>query len=146
MIEETEPSDFTPRFEVVSCFVEWKENLLLLQRQSYKPQPNTWGVPAGKMKKDENRFQAMKRELREETGLKSPASTFDFLDKVFVRYPDYDFIYHIFRLKRKKKPEIEINEEEHQDYSWVTPRAASDLNLIRDLDACIELIYQERNS
>jgi len=36
------PENFTPKFEVVSCFVEYKQEILLLQRQDYKPQGNTW--------------------------------------------------------------------------------------------------------
>lgn len=90
MIAEEKPDDFTPRFEVVSCFVEWQDKILLLHRQEHKPQPDTWGVPAGKLEGDEDSLQAMVRELREETGLNINKTDLEFLDRVFVSYPGYD--------------------------------------------------------
>jgi ADP-ribose pyrophosphatase YjhB (NUDIX family) len=49
MISKNKPENFTPKFEVVSCFVEYKNEILLLLRQDHKPQGNTYGVPAGKI-------------------------------------------------------------------------------------------------
>jgi len=141
MIEQEKPEGFTARFEVVSCFVEWRDEILLLLRQDQKPQPNTWGVPAGKLEGEEDRLQAMVRELKEETGLSINKTDLELLDKVFVSYPDYDFVYHIFRLRLDHQPEITINQQEHQDFRWVQPRQALELNLIKDLDSCLDLIY-----
>ena len=69
MIYKTKPDNFSPRFEIVSCFVESDGKILLLHRQYHKPQGNTWGVPAGKVDKDEDIFQAIAREIAEEAGL-----------------------------------------------------------------------------
>ncbi|MEI6118972.1 MAG: hypothetical protein WCP92_07315 [bacterium] len=41
MLYKEKPADFNPKFEVVSCFVEYKNEILLLLRQDHKPQPNT---------------------------------------------------------------------------------------------------------
>lgn len=67
MISQTPREGFSPKFEVVSCFVEHDGHILLLQRQSHKPQPNTYGVPAGKVDDQEDIHQAIKREVGEET-------------------------------------------------------------------------------
>ncbi len=42
MISKDKLENFTPKFEVVSCFVEYKNEILLLLRQDHKPQHNTW--------------------------------------------------------------------------------------------------------
>ena len=49
MLYKEKPENFTPKFEVVSCFVEYNNKILLLLRQDHKPEPNTYGVPAGKV-------------------------------------------------------------------------------------------------
>jgi len=49
MISKHIPENFNPKFEVVSCFVEYEDEILLLRRQDHKPEPNTYGVPAGKI-------------------------------------------------------------------------------------------------
>jgi hypothetical protein len=40
------PENFQEKFEVVSCFVEYQKDILLLRRQYHKTHPNTYGVPA----------------------------------------------------------------------------------------------------
>lgn len=62
MLYKEQPKNFTPKFEVVSCFVEYKDEILLLLRQDHKPEGNTYGVPAGKVDAGETINQAMKRE------------------------------------------------------------------------------------
>ncbi|MEI6774245.1 MAG: hypothetical protein WCL18_05665 [bacterium] len=42
MIFKDKPENFAPKFEVVSCFVEYDNKILLLCRQDHKPEPNTW--------------------------------------------------------------------------------------------------------
>lgn len=49
MLAEIPQKDFKPKFEVVSCFVEHDSKILLLLRQDHKSEPNTYGVPAGKV-------------------------------------------------------------------------------------------------
>ena len=54
MIYGSKPKQFNPLFEVVSCFVEHNGEIILLHRQSQKPEGDTWGVPAGKVGEEEN--------------------------------------------------------------------------------------------
>jgi 8-oxo-dGTP pyrophosphatase MutT (NUDIX family) len=142
MIYKSEPKNFSSKFDVVSCFVEVDGKILLLHRQDHKPQGNTWGVPAGKVDKDEDLFKAMVREMSEETGYTAVANELQYFDKLFVRYGDYDFIYHVFHLPLQEKPEIKIHPKEHKTHLWETPENALLMNLIQDEDTCIKMFYK----
>lgn len=142
MIYKNKPEGFRAKFEVVSCFMELNGKILLLLRQDHKPQGNTWGVPAGKMDDGEDSLSAIYRELEEETGHKPVKDSITFHSKLFVRYPEFDFIYHIFHLKVQNELTITINEEEHKEYLWVSPTDAMSMNLIGGEDECIKLFYR----
>ena len=142
MIHKNKPENFTPKFEVVSCFVEYKNEILLLLRQDHKPEPNTYGVPAGKIDAGETPIQAMQREGREETQIDLIDA--EYFDKLYVRYPDYDFIYHMYSKKFTTRPEVTINPKEHKSFTRKTPKEALELDLIRDLDECIKIFHKEK--
>jgi 8-oxo-dGTP pyrophosphatase MutT (NUDIX family) len=97
-------------------------------------------VPAGKVDTGENIDDAMVREIFEETWLKLDDITY--FQKVYVQYPTYDFIYHMYHKKLEYTPSIIINPEEHKKYMWLPPQKALEQNLIQDLDACIKMFYQ----
>ena len=141
MIYEEKPNIFNPRFEVVSCFLEYNDEILLLHRQDHKPEGNTWGVPAGKVDEGEEIYETIVREIREETGFEIPDKEIKHFTKLYVKYPNYDFIYHIYSTKLDKKQEVNINPNEHKNFKWTTPKNALSMNLIEDLDKCIELFY-----
>ena len=140
MLYKEQPEKFTPKFEVVSCFVEYKNEIRLLLRQDHKPEPNTYWVPAGKVDPGETIEEAMKREWWEETQI--DLSDAKYFDKRYVRYPDYDFIYHMFHKKFTIEPNVIINPNEHKNYTRKKPQEALESDLIRDLDECIKLFYK----
>jgi 8-oxo-dGTP pyrophosphatase MutT (NUDIX family) len=139
MLHEIKPRDFDPEFESVGCFVEHNGEILLLLRQDSKPEGNTWGMPAGKVKKEkgEKPEEAAGREVEEETGIKVPRSQISLFRTVYVRYPDYDFVYHICHVGLEKRSKVQINPAEHQDAQWKSPEEALNMPVIQDLDACI---------
>ncbi len=142
MVYKTTPKNFKPRFEIVSCYVECGGKILLLHRHKEKSQGGKWGVPAGKTEEGEHVAEAMIREVREETGLAIKPPQLEYLEKVFVRYPDYDFIYHMFRTKLEAEHPVVLNPKEHQAFQWTTPREALKMNLVDGTDACITLSYE----
>ena len=142
MIYKNQPKDFNKKFEIVSCFVEHDGEILLLYRQDHKPQGNTWGVPAGKVDKGEDILQSMIREIKEETGLVLPSLQLSYFTKLFVKYPDYDFVYHMYHTKLNEKQKVTVKNEEHKEYKWISPQNALNMPLILDLDACIKLFYK----
>jgi|SRR5579884_162990 len=142
MIYKRKPKLFNPRFEVVSCFCEYQGKILMLHRQDYKDRGNTWGVPAGKIDNDEVPIEAILRELREETSIQRQSIDLKHLTKVYVRYPDYDFIYHIFHLTLDREENVEINLKEHKSFTWVSPQEALKMELVPDQDICIKMCYK----
>ena len=66
-----------------------------MKRQPHKTEGNMWGIPGGKVEKGETSHQAVMREIREETGLDLPVSI-KYFGKVYIRYPEVDFIYHMY--------------------------------------------------
>ena len=143
IVFQTKPDGFAPRVEVVGCFVEYKGKMLLLHRQDHKYEGNTWGVPAGKRDGGEELVAAMLRELYEETGIKLVPAELTYFDRVFVRYPSFDFIYHIFHTKLGELPSVTINQAEHKDYQFIAPQGARLLPLILGERECIELFYNQ---
>jgi len=103
---------------------------------------STWGVPAGKRKDGETLEGALRREVEEETGYTIQPSEREYFRGVYIRYPTYDFLYHMYRASLKKRPQIVINPNEHKSFRWVSPREALKENLIQDLDVCIKLFYK----
>ena len=137
------PQDFKSKFEVVSCFCESENEILLLKRLDSKPQGGTWGMPAGKIDKGENINEAVIREVYEESGIKLHKKDISFFKTVYVKFSDYDLIYHIFSTKLQRRPKIVIRHSEHQEYVWVSPEKAMKMKLIEDLDECIKLYFGE---
>jgi 8-oxo-dGTP pyrophosphatase MutT (NUDIX family) len=111
-------------------------------RQDHKPQGNTWGVPAGKLEKDESPAEAIIRELEEEIGYKGRVKDLVPSKSLFVRYPEYDFIYHIFALPLSERFDVQLDLSAHKEFVWITPEDALTKELIRDEDACIKLHYE----
>ncbi len=143
MLHSTKPTNFSPRFEVVSCFFICDDRFLLLHRQDdVKLERNKWGLPAGKKGKKETELEAMMREVEEETGLKLSKPKFKQHHTLYVRYPEYDFIYYPFRANFHEEPEITLNPQEHKEYRWVTPEEALKMKLVRDMDECIKVFFK----
>jgi hypothetical protein len=70
-----------------------------------------------------------------------PRDEMKFFSTVYVRFADYDFVYHIYHAKLINKPEIKISESEHKAAKWISPKDALDLPLIEDLDGCMQLFF-----
>lgn len=141
MVYKEKPENFNPRMEVVSCFVESEGKVLFLHRNKNKPQGNTWDRPSGKVNKNETLIKALTREVKEETNLDITQSELIYSATVYVKYPEFDFIYHMFSIQLVK-PEIKLNPAEHNNYSWFTPEEALLIELIPGEAECIRLHYK----
>jgi len=141
MIHENKPASFNPMFEVVSLFIENKEKILFLQNSSAKKHnPLLWGIPAGKIEKNENKEEALIREIFEETGIVLGKNKLNYNSTVYIKYPTHDFIYHMYKTSITKNEEIKLSKE-HINYKWLTAKEALKLPLILDEDACIKKAY-----
>lgn len=95
------------------------------------------GEPAGKVEKGEDKFDAMARELFEETGILKNKEELTFRETFnFVNIND-DIIYHSFGLELKENPKIIIDKTCHKKHIWATKKEALNLDLVHDLDFLI---------
>ncbi len=123
-IYEHPPAGFLAEVQVAACYLEIGAKLLVLKRSVGKPEPGRWGVPAGKLEAHETPMDAAMRELFEETGisLEGP-SQIQSVGALYLRKPDVDYIYHMFKIDIAQVPVVKISNE-HQAYQWA---AANDL-------------------
>lgn len=125
------PDQFAPKFTVVSCYVQYSGKLLLLLRNADKSEGDKWGAPAGKVDAGEDIATAIAREVAEETGIVAPVSSFVFLRTAYIRYPEYDYIFHIYGLTLDAAHDVTTNPGEHQAHAWATPEDALAMPLVK---------------
>jgi mutator protein MutT len=141
MVYEQEPEDFNPKIEVAACFIRVGDQFLFLKRLSTKPQGNTWGIPGGKFDPGETGAQTVTREIREETGIDIPEESVRYFGKYYIRYPEMDYIFHMFEYQLAELPDVQFSPKEHADYDWVTLEEALQMPLIPGEEECIDMVY-----
>lgn len=136
-VHEIAPEGFVPQVQVAACYLEINNKLLLLQRADGKLEPGKWGVPAGKLEHNEAPENAAKRELFEETGIfLENSSGIQHLNSLYIRKPEVDYVYHVFKVQLDRIPEVHLSDE-HQDYRWVTSK---DIETIALMDGAKEAL------
>jgi 8-oxo-dGTP pyrophosphatase MutT (NUDIX family) len=146
MISEHRFEGFNPKFIVVGCFIEHDGKILMIKRHPLKPEGNTWAGPSGKVDAGETEGEAIVREVYEETGMEIDPEKLIFVERSYVRFPTFDFMYIFFRyiLESESRPEVRLSVSEHTEYAWLTPKEALDLGskLMQDEDYCIRRAYK----
>jgi 8-oxo-dGTP pyrophosphatase MutT (NUDIX family) len=135
------PEQFHPKMHVAGCYCEYEGKILMLLRSPHKPQGNTWCAPGGKLESTESPEQAVIRELKEEIDLDISGLPLSYCRRVFVRFPQVDFVLDLYRVRLKEFPQLTIANEEHLDYCWVSPKEALELPLIPGGDECVEVVF-----
>lgn len=141
MIYLQPPENFQPKFYVVACFIEHDGKFLMLLRNPEKTEGNKWGAPAGKRDVGETEVEALVREVWEETGITLSHEQVNRSTPTYDRYPDYDFVFHLFHVLLDEKPQVTIDPQEHQDFCWVSPEEAYQRTLVKDFDQHINVYY-----
>ncbi len=126
----TPPADFQPVMEAAGCYCTCEEKILLVKRQPFKTQGNKWGVPAGKLEKNEEPQTAIIRELKEEVGLTVTTDAIQHIKTLFIRLPPIDYIYHMFFTFFHIQPAIVLDLSENQEAMWASLPLALQLPLM----------------
>ncbi len=138
------PSGFKPVVEVSACFLQKDGKFLFLHRQDNKSQGNTWGIPGGKVEKQETPLNAVVRELREETGISLHPEAVTHIKTVYITN-DVSYVYHMYEAAYSGSSAITIDPTEHKDYVWVSLAEALKMELMDDEAPCIEIAYPTVN-
>lgn len=140
ILVEHAPHRFSLKAEVAAILPFIGDKILLLQRLSTHPQANLWCAPGGKVHESETPVQAVIRELQEETSLAAQLDAIVDLGKYYVRYPNGDFIFYLFKVHLESHlVNIQIRYDEHQAYGLYSLEEASTLFLTPGLDECFEI-------
>ena len=142
LVFQEPPENFNPKVEVAACFMTVNEKVLFLKRLPHKSEGSKWGIPGGKVDKGETAEQAVLREVLEETSIDLAGKSLLYFGKVYIRYPEVDFLYHMYGYDFDElQADVTINPDEHTEFRWITLAEALKLPLIRGEDECIYLVY-----
>ena len=102
---------------VITGLVKYNNKYLIIKRNSdMEMYPNQWGFPGGKVDAGEDLFSALKREIKEETGLEVES-----LGTIFARvYPEKEEFLAIYYLCEKISGE-EVSGDNFTELKWVEP-------------------------
>jgi|SaaInlLV_10m_DNA_2_1039722.scaffolds.fasta_scaffold49974_2 8-oxo-dGTP pyrophosphatase MutT (NUDIX family) len=147
LVYTSPPEFFCPTVQVSACFCFAQDKLLLLQMNSQKKDlANLWGAPAGKILSGESAKDAVFREMFEETGIRLLDNDVIFIKTVYVKYPKFDFVFHIFKNIFVDRPKILVLSSEHQAFKWVSTFDAINMNLIPGEKECIQICCEKNKT
>lgn len=120
----------------VRLLVYNNDKLLILKRaNSDKNDSNLWDIPGGKIEKDKNIFEAIKREVLEETGIESSSLTIkDLHGLIFGDFDDVGKLIISVFVCQAEKTEIRLNEE-HSEFRWINPAELQGFQVGRVLES-----------
>lgn len=140
-IYETKPEGFMPQVEVSGCYLEIADKLLLLKRSKNSIEEGKWGVPAGKIEKDEPREAAAKRELFEETNIAIHSnSQIQYVLSLYIRKPHVDYIFHLFKVHMDLLPTVCLSHE-NEEYRWATAQEILEMPLMDGAEQALAIYH-----
>jgi 8-oxo-dGTP pyrophosphatase MutT (NUDIX family)/deoxyadenosine/deoxycytidine kinase len=146
MITNSNKENINIMFSAVGCACFYNNMLLLLKREKNKSYPNHWGIPTGKIEKEESSIKAIVRELYEETNIILSSDRLQVIDTFIVSNEDMVFKYILYYTEFDSIPEININPVEHNEYQWVDSDAIDSFKLVPDVSVTIRYALQKREN
>jgi 8-oxo-dGTP pyrophosphatase MutT (NUDIX family) len=140
MISDKPLENFRPKFDAVGCKLEYDGKILLLQRNRKGTGYQQWSSCVGKIEPNEEKEDAVVREVREETSLIIDKNNLKYIGKYYMRYKEFDFIFYLYQYTLTSEPKVKINSE-HSAYKWLTLQDALKEDVVEDEAFCIKQAY-----
>jgi len=140
------PKIFSADIISCACFIVFENNVLLLKKAPGEWSENLWGIPCGKMEKNEDIYVAMIREIYEEIGFKTFKDFLKYLGKTFII--QYDGVHnqmHVFYHILKKACLVTLSNE-HSSYSWISKEEINKFQLIPGQKDILDYFSKIKNS
>lgn len=132
---------FMGKIRVTGCFIELDDKFLVLHRLPDKSQGDKWGIPAGKVDEGESDDQSVIREVWEKTGIVIPEGKIEFIQEIVWDFPEKTVEFPTFKYVLGEPIEVKFNENEHQDFKWVTGQECYQIpNLMHGVQDLLEKI------
>lgn len=119
---------------VVGGIIEKQNRILILQR-AFRENflPGIHEIPSGQVESHESLYQALKREIREETGLtltdvKHYVGYFDYFSRTGILTRQFNFV-----VATKNSFLVKLNPTEHQAYAWIEEKEMNTYNVSPEL-------------
>lgn len=130
---------------VVGCVMQHEDKILLLLRSAKETDPSLWGIPAGKVEKDESDVEAVVREVYEETGIQLKETDLENIGHLPIEYDTFIVDFPMFHVNFDQRPDVVLAPREHIDLQWISPQQALELpDLMKDVDVIINKFCIEK--
>jgi len=104
---------------------------------------NFWDIPGGTIEFGEKSYDALNREIKEETGLTVKVGKFlycyDYISETVSSRHQFQMVFECQYLSG----EVVLNPREHQTYRWVTLEELKDLPKIAFLEKLVEFLTKQ---
>jgi 8-oxo-dGTP diphosphatase len=120
------------------CILFYKDKLLIIQRDIKDTNGGKWDFPGGNLDFLEEMNHAIKREIKEETGLIVKKIEKIGMNEIIVKEKRKHFLLFFYKTK-VDTDKIKLSKE-HQDYKWINPSDLFNYDLNPIFIPCKELI------
>lgn len=141
IVYRKKPKGFFSDLVVVACYIFVGNRCLMVKRaDSKKIGGGRWGVPAGKVEKNELFIDALVREIYEETTIALDKKSLKLMTSLFIAtLCNYEF--HMFTVEYSDFPKVSLNSE-NSDYRWVTLEEAFAMPLVEGGLEALQIAYE----
>jgi phosphoglycolate phosphatase len=141
----TDPNVRQPVVTVGALIFNGAGEVLMIRTHKWS---NLWGIPGGKIKYGESSSDALRREVKEETNLEIAEIHFVLAqDSIQSRefYREAHFVLLNYTCVAAGKQVVKLNEEAN-DYRWISPAAALEMDLNQPTRLLIQAVRERRSS